>query len=541
MIVDGKACGVIRLPLSGPPHGAPARTGYVREFRMTPRRHTEAERKYVVSDQRLLPAFDGPDPPCLGRATRVELQAAYFDTPHLDLHRQGITLRRRTGGGDEGWHLKLRRVGDTRQEIHEPLGDGSEDLPLPLLDHIRAIVRDRPLCQVATIRTDRLELALVDAENHQVATVCDDYVTAWGDPERGEQVWREWEIEVAEDQPPALLELLEEQLARAGATAASHGSKLERALGAAGETARRRTATLPPTASAGAVLLDRLLQQVAALHEQDAAVRASTEEGVHQMRIAARRLRSALTTAKSLLEPGAAEPLREELRWLGVTLSPARDAQVLLLRLGAALDREPAELVMGPVRARLDLELRRAHQDGVAQALDMLDAERYFRLLDALDALVADLPLSEAGQMPAEEVIPDLIRRDTRRLWRAVTAATESGPQDRDAALHEARKKAKRLRYAGELAEPVGGKGASRLAARAKVVQQALGEHQDTVVARVRLSELGARAFLEGENGFTFGLLYGMERLGAELSERALQDALEDLPRPRAAAKWVGG
>jgi CHAD domain-containing protein len=358
---------------------------------------------------------------------------------------------------------------------------------------------------VATIRTDRLELALVDPEGHQVATVCDDHVSAVGDPERGEQVWREWEVEVAEDQPPVLLDLLEEQLARAGATAAAHGSKLERALGAAGEAARLRTPALPPADSAGAVLLGRLLQQVGALHEQDAAIRASSEEGVHQMRIAARRLRSALTTAKSLLEPGAAESLRDELRWLGVTLSPARDAQVLLLRFGAALDREPAELVMGPVRARLDLELRRAHREGVTQALDMLDAERYFRLLDALDALIADLPLSEAGRMPAEEVIPDLIRRDTRRLWRALTAATESGPQDRDAALHEARKKAKRLRYAGELAEPVGGKGASRLAARAKVVQQALGEHQDTVVARLRLRELGAKAFLEGENGFTFG------------------------------------
>ena len=508
---------------------------------MTPRRHTEAERKYAVSDQRLLPAFDGPDTPCLGGAKRVELKAAYFDTPQLDLHRRGITLRRRTGGGDEGWHLKLRRVGDSRQEIQEPLGNASEDLPGALLDHIRAIVRDHPLCQVATIRTDRLELTLVDTENHQVATVCDDHVTAVGDPERGEQVWREWEIEVAEDQPPALLDLLEEQLAHAGATAAAHGSKLERALGAAGEAARLRTPTLPPPESAGALLLGRLLQQVGALHEQDAAVRASTEDGVHQMRIAARRLRSALTTAKSLLEPGAAEPLRDELRWLGVTLSPARDAQVLLLRFGAALDREPAELVMGPVRARLDLELRRAHQEGVTQALDMLDAERYFRLLDALDALIDDLPLSEAGRMPAEKVIPDLIRRDTRRLWRAVTAATESGPQDRDAALHEARKKAKRLRYAGELAEPVGGKGASRLAARAKVVQQALGEHQDTVVARLRLRELGAKAFLEGENGFTFGLLYGMERLQAELSERALENALEDLPRPRAAAEWVSG
>jgi len=63
-----------------------------------------------------------------------------------------------------------------------------------------------------------------------------------------------------------------------------------------------------------------------------------------------------------------------------------------------------------------------------------------------------------------------------------------------------------------------------------------LGGHQDTVVARLRLRELGAKAFLEGENAFTLGVPYGMERLRAELSERALETALEDLPRPRAAA-----
>ena len=53
---------------------------------------------------------------------RAELEAVYHDTADLRLAREGITLRRRTGGSDAGWHLKLPVSGsDARDEVRLPL------------------------------------------------------------------------------------------------------------------------------------------------------------------------------------------------------------------------------------------------------------------------------------------------------------------------------------------------------------------------------------------------------------------------------------
>jgi CHAD domain-containing protein len=256
------------------------------------------------------------------------------------------------------------------------------------------------------------------------------------------------------------------------------------------------------------------------------------------MRIAARRIRSALTTTRPLFEE-APEQLREELRWLGQVLSPARDAQVVRERLETALDAEPRELVLGPVRARLSRELNREYQQAIADVRAALDSERYFRLLDALDDLVADLAMLPTAGAPARPIMGDLVRRDAKRLHRAVQAVAESDADSHDSTLHEARKKAKRLRYAAELAAQAGGGRAEKLAERAKAVQEALGQHQDTVVARRRLRQLGAQAYLHGENGFTFGLLHGLERLRAEHAEQEFRDAWARMPRPRTAARWA--
>ena len=90
---------------------------------------------------------------------------------------------------------------------------------------------------------------------------------------------------------------------------------------------------------------------------------------------------------------------------------------------------------------------------------------------------------------------------------------------DRDSAFHEARKKAKRLRYAAESATSVLGKRARTLAADTKQLQETLGIHQDTVVARQRLREYGMRAHLSGENTFTIGRLHALEQARAERAE----------------------
>jgi CHAD domain-containing protein len=291
----------------------------------------------------------------------------------------------------------------------------------------------------------------------------------------------------------------------------------------------------------GAVLSAHLATHLQDLYRHDRGLRRSEQESVHRMRIAARRLRAALTTYRPLLRPDAVDPLREELRWLGQVLGPARDAHVLRTHLEEAVAAQPADLVLGPVVSRLVGELGAAEQAGLTAAREALDSDRYLRLLDALDSLVDSPPLAAGSEdVTAGDAVPRLLARDAKRVRKAASRlrpAEEAEPadesaqgrgagevaghegDDHDAALHEVRKKAKRLRYAAESAVPVVGKRGRRLAKRAKRVQSALGEHQDAVVARAVLRDLGVRAHLAGENGFTFGRLHALEERRADRAE----------------------
>lgn len=108
-----------------------------------------------------------------------------------------MTLRRRTGGTDDGWHLKLPAGPDCRTEVRAPLtapdADG-ETVPEELVDVVRAIVRDRPLAAVARITTARQVHAVYGTDDAVLAEFCDDQVTAWsaacGNGEPTEQRWR---------------------------------------------------------------------------------------------------------------------------------------------------------------------------------------------------------------------------------------------------------------------------------------------------------------------------------------------------------------
>src|SRR6201991_658699 len=121
-----------------------------------PSRHLEVERKFDVPESTVTPSFEG-----IAAVARVEtlptqsLDATYFDTPTQDLARNKVTLRRRTGGTDAGWHLKLPAGPDARTEIRAPLdaSDSEDAVPTALLDVVLAIVRDRPVEPVARITT----------------------------------------------------------------------------------------------------------------------------------------------------------------------------------------------------------------------------------------------------------------------------------------------------------------------------------------------------------------------------------------------------
>src|SRR5262249_60954846 len=83
------------------------------------------------------------------------LVATYFDTADLRLAKASITLRRRTGGSDAGWHLKLPVTAGTRRELQVPLGADATAVPAQLASQVSTWVRDEPLQVVAVLETRR--------------------------------------------------------------------------------------------------------------------------------------------------------------------------------------------------------------------------------------------------------------------------------------------------------------------------------------------------------------------------------------------------
>jgi inorganic triphosphatase YgiF len=499
--------------------------------------HQEIERKYDVERHAAVPALhEVAGVGSVAQPDEVALEAVYFDTDDLALRAAGVTLRRRTGGGDAGWHLKLPVGPDEREELRSPLAD---EAPSALLDRVRVHVRDREISPVATIHTRRVVHRLLSPTGELLAEVCDDLVTGTSvaaptDPQR----WREWEVELHAG-ARGLLDALEPVLLASGARPAAAASKLARVVGARGAPARRPGVTR--RSSAAETFAAYLDDHLAELKQQDMLLRAEDDAAVHKLRIAARRLRSALASYVPILQPGSTDDLRAELRWLGGVLAEARDAQVLARRLDEMVAAQPVELVLGPVTRRIDGELGARYQAGRDEGAVALDGDRYFRLLDRLDAFVRQPPLTADASEPARRILPRLLQRDWKRVQkraRLAGAATET--RQRELALHEVRKAAKRLRYASESAVPVLGKRARKLGARAKAVQQTLGEHQDTVVARAALREIGVRAHLSGENGFTFGRLHAIEEARALLLVEQYPALLAKFPKKKL-SRWLRG
>ncbi|HJP72685.1 MAG TPA: CHAD domain-containing protein [Pseudonocardiaceae bacterium] len=253
-----------------------------------------------------------------------------------------------------------------------------------------------------------------------------------------------------------------------------------------------------------------LHDQISALRTAEDAIGRDDPEGVHDMRVSVRRLRDCLRTFRASFDPNLVRLLTPELSWLADVLGRARDVEVLRRRITAQLEEVPDELILGPVWSEFDRYLARPEADTMAAVRDALAGDRYRQLLSTLDLVVAD--------RPKKKQLRRAIRKRARKVKSAV-GQVSSAP-DHGLALHNVRKKAKRLRYACEVAEPVLGKPARKVRKRSKQIQRTLGDHHDSVQVRAALRELGARAQVDGVNGFTFGLLQG--RLGEHA--RGLED-----------------
>jgi CHAD domain-containing protein len=291
------------------------------------------------------------------------------------------------------------------------------------------------------------------------------------------------------------------------------------------------TDRLTRRSQAGDVVLAYIDGQVGRLRALDPAVRRDEPDAIHQMRVATRRLRAALQ-AFPMVVPEPTTRLRGELRWLGQVLGGARDAEVLERYFEEGLASTPVELVIGPAQARVTAHFAAAHAAGRAAVLEALDSPRYWGILDDLDRLLGDPSRTAAATATAAEILPQAVAHAYRRTKHRMNSARQA-PEGaaRDVALHEARKAAKRARYAAEAVEPVFGKRAKRFAKRMKAVQSVLGDHQDAVTARGVARDIGVHAHLAGENAFSFGLL----------NERAHRDALDHQRQARKVWKRAAG
>ena len=382
----------------------------------------ETERKYDAPPGAKLPDLsDLPEVAAESGPDEQTLEAEYYDTDDLRLIRNGITLRRRRGGSDAGWHLKLPLGGDSRREIQLPLGRASRQVPGEFAGLVHTVARGEALRPVAHITTVRRRRVLLDDAGNSLAEVDSDDVSAktMGDAATLSR-WQEVEVELTGG-GPRLLEAADEQLRRSGLRPASRMAKLQRALAdQLPQAADRREPT--PLSSAAEVVLAYAAVQVAALTSRDPLVRhdepelSPSDAGGYP----------AAAQHAHLVRPGAApRGLQIARRGAEVAWRPARH-RTRRRGPGRAPAGQPGADATGTGhggRSGSGAGSLRAHRSHArAAVLRALDSDRYMALLDGLDRLLADPPLTPEAGRPAAP-LPPVIRRTRDRVGRRMRRA----------------------------------------------------------------------------------------------------------------------
>lgn len=500
---------------------------------LSPNGHLEVERKYEIAPDGELPDLLAGPVTRSSRARTLELRATYYDTEDLALLGAGVTLRRRTGGEDDGWHVKLPVDADTRREIGRPLGRGRQ-VPADVAGLVTTVTYARPLVPVVDLHTTRVVRTLRDATGTNLAEVADDTVAARRMlPTPQSQTWREVEVELI-DGDVEVLDAIEERLVAAGIARSDVVSKLRRAVGdgvpQAPLNGTRRA--LLPKKSGGAALYAYLAQHRDRLVAADLAVR-TEDASVHQIRVTARRLRSAVAVYRPLLDAERARHLQDELKWLGQVLSEVRDAEVVRKRLDTVLGEGGAR-VDPATAAHVERRLTATARPARAAADEAMRSARYGELLSELNALLRDPHWTADARRDADDVLERRVAGSLSRLRKRARAAAKAAPEDRLSVLHEVRKSAKRLRYAIEVAEPALGKQATQLLAGAEDVQSALGELLDAHHLREWADRLGHDR-VGAVSAFDLGALHARQTEALSSLERAAVRAVDRLLDSKAA------
>lgn len=499
----------------------------------------EVEVKYAASPTTELPDLSSIVGVEAVASTVVHsLSARYYDTADLRLTRAKITLRRRTGGKDEGWHLKLPSD-KGRIEMGAPLSDTPST---DILNPVRAIIRDLPLQVIAQVDNERHEHALADAEGRILAEFCDDHVTSWSLLPGGiKQEWREWELELTADGQESeraadLLDSAKAVFATVGAVPSQSPSKLAAALGSS-----INYAPMPPAMAeldketAAYAVVNALRVNRDRLLEVDPQVRRDEWDSVHQMRVATRELRSLMQTFEGILVGEEYAKLEEELKLLAATLGVARDAEVVAERFQMLISMDDDNIIDEAAREHLAGDMQRKYARAHRTIMKVLNSQRYFDLLAGLENVIAHPPLAETEA--AAESVDEIKHEEEAALFEHLVSAykklmkrheraleewdnTELPLRVREENFHNMRKAAKKLRYSADAVGRATGLKTKDLYAACKTMQSVLGDFQDSVTSRDELLALAKAARKHGEDTFAYGVLYQRER---EIGMEALQ------------------
>lgn len=475
----------------------------------------ETEWQFVADDLGAVRTWLEEETPAPFRV-RVEPECAqrdeYWDTAGWLVWRAGFACRVRRRGeaavltlkGLSGGEGHLRR----RIELNEPLdgiGGLAEATARPVGEAGRllgALAGPHPLRPIAALTTHRTTLALSDGEG-PLGEIALDRTTV-GEGRRAHELLRV-EVEVEEDALERAQPFVTALRDGAGLRPALSG-KLAAALAAAGASPGWEPRPLGPMtidrgSSLGDVAYAVMRRDFLRLVEHEPIARLGDDiEGVHQMRVASRRLRAALDAFREALPPKLTAR-RRELRWIGRSLGELRDFDVQHERLArdvSLIGRKAArsiETISGERRARAREEM-----------LAALDSQRYVAFIDAMSDLLRASP--EGGPAPALaresalSVAPAMIARWRRSVRRSGAAINTTSPIP---AYHALRLKVKKLRYVLEFLAPLYGEPAETYGRQVTRLQTLLGDHQDAIVAaafyrrltreeEARLGRTGVRA-----------------------------------------------
>lgn len=436
-------------------------------------------------------------PPSMRSAT-----AGYHDSADLWFARAGVQLVVRRAGRRR--QLVLERASLAPSEPGR-LAEMSQDVPRGSRSRLKHIPPG-PIRGLVLACGGPVEVECV-------CTVVSQRVVREALTPAGERLRLTWQQSVAKRRPrgTVLLEYAGERpgKAKAAASAMAKALGLKPALSAApnAELAKAGLAALgppPPQARPDdclAAAAYRVLRgHLAEVRAFEPAARLGVEiEGVHQMRVATRRLRAALTVFRDLFAAARVAALERDLRWLGDTLGEVRDLDVYLdnlpgyaAELGAAHNQALEHFVE---------HLWRQRQRARRVLLRRLNSRRYQSFLERFEAFLAgeradpESPRAQAGVPEASRHL--LVAEFERVRARAGKTLRQMTPRR----LHRARIAARRLRYVCEWFSGLYGKRFAGYIQRVKEIQSLLGRHQDACVAIDNLTRLASELAESGEDG----------------------------------------